>query len=93
MTPAMPPGIFPCLLASVLASGALATARNLVPSEPDKSPNYGCTWSAQSYRQGQGAKDNGPILYQVASIDKFAAVQLNEKTLFGANCWLKNFHP
>jgi len=43
--------------------------------------------------QGQGAKNNDPILYQVASIDKYAAVQLNEETLFGANGWLKNFYP
>ena len=62
--------IFPFLLASVLASDALAAARNLVPADPGKSPNYWCTWSAQSYMQGQGAKANDPLLYQVTSIDK-----------------------
>ncbi len=80
------------LLGTAGAAAANAAARNLVPAEPGKSPNYWCTWSAQSYMQGQGAKNNDPILYQVASIDKYAALQLNEETLFGANGWLKNFY-
>ena len=88
----MPPRIFPLFPASVLALAALATARDLVPAESGTSPNYWCTWSAQSYMQGQGAKDNDPLLYQVASIDKYAALQLNEENLFGANGWLKNFY-
>ena len=78
-------------LLMALHATAAEAARNLVPTEPGKSLNYWCTWSAQSYMQGQGAKDNDPILYQVASIDKYAALQLNEETLFGANGWLKNF--
>ena len=69
MTPT--PRIFPLLLASVLASGARASARDLVPAEPGQSPNCWCTWSVQSYMHGQGAKTNDPLLYQVASIDKF----------------------
>jgi len=76
-----------------LSAISAETARNLVPSEPGKSPNYWCTWSAQSYMQGQGAKVNDPILYKVASIEKYAALQLNEETLFGASGWLKNFYP
>ena len=72
---------------------AAESARDLVPSEPGKSPNYWCAWSAQSYMQGQGAKTNDPLLYQVASIDKFAALQLNEENLFGTNGWVKNFYP
>jgi len=81
------------VLPMVLHATAAEAPRNLVPSEPGKSPNYWCTWSAQSYMQGQDAKANDPILYQVASIDKYAALQLNEEYLFGANGWLKNFYP
>ena len=93
VTTTFPPRILPFILASVLASAALAAASNLVPTEPGTSPNYWCTWSAQSYMQGQGAKANDPILYQVASIDKYAALQLNEENLFGAKGWLRNFYP
>ena len=77
----------------VLHLTSAEAARNLVPAELGKSPNYWCTWSAQSYMHGQGAKDNDPILYQVASIDKYAALQLNEENLFGAKGWLRNFYP
>ena len=80
------------VLPMVLHATAAEAPRNLVPSEPGKSPNYWCTWSAQSYMQGQGAKANDPILYQVASIDKYAALQLNEENLFGANGWLRKFY-
>ena len=76
----------------VLHLTSAEAARNLVPAELGKSPNYWCTWSAQSYMHGQGAKDNDPILYQVASIDKYAALQLNEETLFGTNGWLRNLY-
>ena len=78
--------------AFVVLTGMSAEPRDLVPAEPGTSPNYWCTWSAQSYMQGQGAKANEPLLYQVASIDKYAALQLNEENLFGANGWLKNFY-
>jgi len=52
--------------AFAVLTGKVARSRNLVPTEPGKSPNYWCTWSVQSYMQGQGAKTNDPILYQVA---------------------------
>jgi len=52
--------------ALVVLTGMSAEPRNLVPAEPGKSPNYWCTWSAQSDMQGQCGKDNDPILYQVA---------------------------
>jgi hypothetical protein len=51
--------------------------RNLVPSAPGKSPNYWCTWSAQSYMYGQGAKEVDPILYKVEAIPKYSSVYLN----------------
>ncbi|MBV5267137.1 MAG: hypothetical protein JZU67_01165, partial [Burkholderiaceae bacterium] len=57
--------------------------RNLVPSAPGKSPNYWCTWSAQSYMHGQGAKEVDPILYKVEAISKYSSVYLNEEVLFG----------
>ena len=56
--------------ASVLATAAHAAARDLVPAEAGESPNYWYTGSAQSSRQGQGAKDNDPITYQISSIEK-----------------------
>lgn len=66
--------------------------RNLVPSTPGKSPNYWCTWSAQSYMYGQGAKKVDPILYKIEAISKYSSVYLNEEVLFGDNGWLKNFY-
>lgn len=69
-----------------------AETRNLVPLSSGKSPNYWCTWSAQSYMHGQGAKDIDPILYKVESISKYSSVYLNEEVLFGDKGWLKNFH-
>jgi len=65
---------------------------NLVPSEPGKSPNYWCTWSAQSYMYGQGAKEVDPILYKVEAIPKYSSVYLNEEVLFGDKGWLKKFY-
>jgi hypothetical protein len=65
---------------------------NLVPSEPGKSPNYWCSWSAQSYRYGQGAKQIDSILYKVESVPKFSSLYLNEEVLFGGKGWLQNFH-
>lgn len=69
-----------------------AGARNLVPSEPGKSPNYWCTWSAQSYMYGQGAKEIDPILFKVEAIGKYSSLYLNENVLFGDKGWLKTFH-
>ena len=69
-----------------------AHAKNLVPQEPGTSPNYWCTWSAQSYMYGQGAKVNDPILFKVESIGTYSSLYLNEKVLFGDNGWLKTFH-
>jgi hypothetical protein len=57
-------------LLMLIHATAAEAVRNLVTSVQGKSSNYWCTWSAQSCMQGQGAKDNAPILYQVASIDK-----------------------
>jgi hypothetical protein len=65
---------------------------NLVPSEPGKSPNYWCSWSAQSYMYGQGAKQIDSILYKVESVPKFSSLYLNEEVLFGVKGWLNNFH-
>ena len=65
---------------------------NLVPSAPGKSPNYWCSWSAQSYMYGQGAKEIDSILYKVEAIPKYSSVYLNEDVLFGNKGWLKNFH-
>lgn len=65
---------------------------NLVPSEPGKSPNYWCSWSAQSYGYGQGAKQIDSILYKVESVPKFSSLYLNEEVLFGSKGWLQNFH-
>ena len=66
--------------------------RNLVPTSPGKSPNYWCTWSAQSYMYGQGTKKVDPILYKVEAIPKYSSVYLNEEVLFGDKGWLKNFY-
>lgn len=66
--------------------------RNLIPSTPGKSPNYWCTWSAQSYMYGQGAKEVDPIIYKVEAIPKYSSVYLNEEVLFGDKGWLKNFY-
>ena len=78
-----------------ITSGSLSltgATRNLVPSTPGKSPNYWCTWSAQSYMYGQGAKEVDPILYKVEAIPKYSSLYLNEDVLFGDKGWLKNFH-
>ena len=69
-----------------------ADIRNLVPSAPGKSPNYWCTWSAQSYMYGQGAKEVDPILYKVEAVSKYSSVYLNEEVLFGDKGWLKIFY-
>lgn len=69
-----------------------AETRNLVPSEPGTSPNYWCTWTAQSYMYGQGAKENDPILFKVESIGTYSSLYLNEEVLFGDNGWLGTFH-
>ncbi|MCX6229103.1 MAG: DUF5703 domain-containing protein [Bacteroidia bacterium] len=65
---------------------------NLVPSVPGKSPNYWCSWSAQSYMYGQGARKIDSVLYKVESVPKFSSLYLNEEVLFGGKGWLQNFH-
>jgi hypothetical protein len=82
--------VFGCFLFALLAS--CSQARNLVPSEPGKSPNYWCTWAAQNYMYGQGAKEIDSILFKVESIGKYSAKYLNEEDLFGNNSWLMTFH-
>ncbi|MEI6678239.1 MAG: hypothetical protein WCL21_06510, partial [Mariniphaga sp.] len=47
---------------------------NLVPSTPGKSPNYWCSWSAQSYMYGQGTRKIDSILYKVESVPKFSSL-------------------
>ena len=85
--------IYTVLFILAAVSYAENAKKNLIPNKPGKSPNYWCTWAAQNYMHGQGAKELDPILLKVEGIGKYYADYLNEETLFGGKGFIVNFFP
>jgi len=69
------------------------TDTNLVPTTPAVSPSYWCTWSAQNYMYGRGAKDLDVKVLEGNSGNQIAHDQINEEMLLGSAGWAKRFFP
>jgi hypothetical protein len=69
------------------------TDTNLVPTTPAVSPSYWCTWSAQNYMYGRGAKDLDVKVLEGNSGHQIAHDQINEEMLLGSAGWAKRFFP
>lgn len=69
------------------------TATNLVPTTPVTSHSYWCTWSAQNYMYGRGAKKLDVKLLEGESGNRIAHDQINEQVLLGPDGWARRFFP
>lgn len=69
------------------------TRTNLVPATPATSPSYWCTWSAQNYMYGRGAKELDVRLLEGERGNRIAREQINEQVLLGPDGWAIKFYP
>jgi hypothetical protein len=78
-----------CLLCAAITT----RAEDLVPAKPGAAPNYWCTWSAQNYMFGQGAKTLDPKELEGGAGSGHANMAMNEQNVFGPGGWATNFFP
>jgi len=79
-------------LRAELAKGR-PVANNLIPSEPNNSPNYWCTWATQNYICGHGADRRDVRLLEGNAGAQLAREAINEQLLLGDNGWARVFFP
>ncbi len=84
-----------CVLAICASAWSASPAdegrRNLVPDKLGATPNYWCTWAAQCYVHGQGAKELDPKILEGSSGAALGRVNLTEKLVFAEDGWANRF--
>jgi len=70
-----------------------AAGRNLIPREPGKTPNVWCTWAAQNYMFGEGARSLDPAELEGRRGALHAQDHITEGLILGGGGWARNFFP
>jgi hypothetical protein len=81
------------LLGALLMAPVAVHAEDLIPTKPGTAPNYWCSWSAQNYMYGIGAKSLDAKELEGGTGSEHARNAMNEQNVFGPNGWGTKFFP